>query len=435
MKIHYKKMPGNALPCALRMFGSIMASCSLLIFTQLAANATTISGDSTTILRMRETTQDKNLFPLYEYLHFSGTDEVKNGAVSFHLGVWGRGDLADKSTDDRGNGDIQYGFLSYRANRNNLQFSAGRQFIAEGVASEKVDGLYLRSDLAGGFTGAVFIGSPVVTEPNFGGGDLIFGGRLAHGRAGYYSVGISALKTNSSGDQLREEEGLDLWLRPLQKLDLVGRSSYNSLTGGFMEHTYTASYTATDALTLGASLSKVNYRDYFHQVTTSALSLTNGILDPNEEALSFGANAGYTISNSLGVSADYRHFEYEIAGSANYFGGKASFSLPGPLAAGVSLHRMDGSGARLQYTEFRAYASKKLGPADVTLDFFDVLFDSGINGRKNTYSFAAAAGYDFNRRLRVAADIDYLRSSDFDHEFRGLIKMIYAFASERRGKE
>ena len=431
MKIHYKKMPG-ILPPVLRMFGSIMASCSLLLLSLPAADATTISGDSTTILRMRETTQDKNLFPLYEYLHFSVADPGKNGTVTFNLGGWGRVDLADKSTDDRGNGDLQYGYLSYRANRNNLQFSAGRQFVTEGVASEKLDGLYLKSDLAAGFSVATFIGTPVVTEPNFAGADYLYGGRIAHATANYYSVGLSALKSNV-GDNLREEEGLDLWLHPIQQLDIAGRSSYNSLTDGWMEHSYTASFAALDTLKLSASLSQINYRDFFHQVTTSALSLTNGLLNPNEESLMLGGSIGYTPSQSLGLSADYRHHNYEIAGDADYFGAKANFSLPNAVSAGLAYHRMDGSSAALKYNEFRAYASQKLGKADITLDFFDVLFDNDINGRKNTYSLAAAAGYNFVPQLRVAADVDFIRSSDFDHEFRGLIKVIYAF--ERRGKE
>ena len=96
---------------------------------------------------------------------------------------------------------------------------------------------------------------------------------------------------------------------------------------------------------------------------------------------------------------------------------------------------MDGSTARLEYNQYRAWATQKFGPADITLDFFDVDFDSSINGTSNTYSLAAAAGYDFNRSLRVTADLDYLRSADFDHELRGLVKVSYAFGFGKEGKE
>jgi hypothetical protein len=410
-----------------------MACCSLLAFSQ-AAYATTFSGDSTTILRMRQTTEDRNLFPLYEYLHLSAGDSGKEGTVSVHLGGWGRVDLWDKSTQDHADGDLQYGFLSYRGNKNNLQLNVGRQFVTEGVASEKLDGIYLRSDLMAGFTAAAFVGNPVVTEPNFDGGDLVFGGRVAYGMWKYYSLGVSFLKNNSGGDHLREEEGVDLWLHPMRQIDVVGRSSYNSITDGWMEHAYTATFTPMDALNVSATLQQVNYRDYFHHVTTSALSLTNGILDPNEEVLSLGGSVGYTGIKGLSLAADYKHYDYDIAGHAEYYGAKASYTTPTLFSAGLSVHRMDGRSSLLEYNQYRVYLSQKMGPADVTLDFYDVDFDSSINGRKNTYSVAAAAGYDFPQGVRVAADIDFLRSTDMDHELRGLIKVVYAFDSERRAK-
>jgi hypothetical protein len=434
LKIHAKNISGTAFPGILKLCGSLIASCSLLIFSQLAANATTISGDSTTILRMRESTGERDLYPLYEYLHLAGTDAGKNGAVSFFLGGWGRADLGDESTHERTNGDLQYGFLSYRSNRNNLLFNAGRQFVAEGVASEKIDGLYLRSDLAAGFTAAAFVGSPVVTEPSFTGGDTIFGARLAHSAANFYTLGVSFLQNRSGGGRLREEEGIDLWLHPVQQIDIAGRSSYNSLTDGWMEHSYTASLTPMDALRVSASLEKINYRDFFHHVTTSALSLTNGILSPNEESLMLGGSVGFTPTKSLALSGEYKRFNYDIAGDADYYGANLSVSTPTRLSAGASFHRMDGSNSRFQYNEFRVYATQKMGAADLTLDFIDIDFDHAINGRKNTYSLAAAAGYDVSKDLRVAADLDYQRSADFDHEFRGLVKMVYAFDSERRGK-
>ena len=427
MKSHHTRKSGYAFPYALKMFGSIAAVCSLLISALGTANATSISGESKTIFRMGESTENRKLYPLYEYLRLSGTDTDEHGTVSFNIGGWGRIDLRDKSTDKYQDGDLQYGYLSFQSNRNNLLFNAGRQFVAEGVATEKLDGLYLRSDIAAGFGGAVFVGTPVVTEPNFNGGDIVYGGRIAHSMAKYYTVGISAVKSENSGSRLREEEGVDLWLYPVKHVDVVGRSSYNSLTSGWMEHAYTVSYTPLENLRINADLSNINYRDYFHHVTTRALSLTNGILDPGEKVLTLGGSIGYTPVKDLSLSADYKNYDYDIAGHANYFGGKATFSQPESLTAGFSIHRMDGESDKLRYDEYRVFASKKLGKADVTLDFFDVNYDSPINGIKNAYSVTAAAGYEIATNLKVAADIDYSKSPDFDNEVRGQVKLSYAF--------
>jgi hypothetical protein len=457
LKIHYEKMSGNAFPRALKMFGGIMASCSLLILTQMAAEAASFSGDSTTILRVRETTQEGTLIPLYEYLHLAGTGSVKDGSLSLFVGGWGRGDFVERSGINNNDGDLQYGYLSYRGNKNNLQFNAGRQFITEGVATERVDGLYLRSDLAAGFQAALFVGTPVTTEPrrlgsnlvgqgplgfpgpapgsqNFAGGNLIYGGRIAQSMPKLYTIGVSALKMNEGGVRLREEEAVDFWLYPTKQIDITGRSSYNSLSDGWMEHAYTASITPMDKLRISANFSKVNYRDYFYHVTSSAFGFANGIIDPNEEVLTLGGSIGFTFPKNFGISAEYKHYDYDLAGKANYYGASATFFTPDAFSAGLSYHRMDGDTSALQYDRYRAYASQKFGKADVTVDFVDVAYDSNINGRDNTISVSAAAGYEFMDHVRLAGDLEYLRSSDFDNELRGLVKVTFAFDSERRAK-
>lgn len=435
MKINHKKMPKYAFPCALRLLGSIVTSCSLLAFSPLMAGAASISGESTTILRLHETTQDKDLAPFYEYLHLSLTETLPDGTLSFHVGGWGRADLGEESSrDGKTNADLQYGFLSYRTNKNNLSFNVGRQFIAEGVATEKVDGVYLRSDLAAGFTASAFAGAPVVTEPNYKGGEVVYGGRIAHTLPGYYTIGLSALKSEQGSQELREEQGVDLWLHPVKMVDIAGRSSYNSLTNGWMEHAYAASISPLDALKISATVSQVNYRDYFHHVTTNALSLTNGILDPEESVLALGGSIGYTAAKNLVLTADYKNYDYDIAGRADYFGGKVAWAVPDSFLTGVSYHRMEGESARLRYNEYRAYATKQIGKADLSLDLIDIDFDDSTNGVHNSYSVAAAAGYSCGKGLRVAADVDFLKSPDFDQEVKGLLKVTYAFDFGKEGK-
>lgn len=433
MKIKERKTT-PAPPGALKAVGSILLALALVAFGQQSADATAINGNSDTILRMGEGVFGDNLFPLYEYLNLSASDAAGPGSISLEIGGWGRVDLGDRSFEHRTEGDIQYGFLSYRANRGNFTANAGRQWVVEGVGTERIDGLYLRSDLLGGFTAAAYVGNPAVTQPNFDGGDLIYGGRLAHSMPKYYAVGVSAVRTEVNGGGIREEEGIDLWLHPAGMIDVTGRSTYNSLSRGWMEHAYTASFTPMETLRLSASLQNVHYDDYFYQVTTSALSLTNGIILPGEEMWNVGGSIGYSATKNIGLSAEYNHYEYDLAGNADYYGVTGNFSTAAGLAAGASFHRMDGSTDRLRYNQYRAWVTQKFGPADLTLDFFDVDFDGSISGRTNTFSLAAAAGYDFSRNLRVAADIDYIRSADFDNELRGLVRVSYAFGFGKEGK-
>ena len=63
----------------------------------------------------------------------------------------------------------------------------------------------------------------------------------------------------------------------------------------------------------------------------------------------------------------------------------------------------------------------------VLIDFDNSIYSNGI---KNTYSITAAAGYEFPHDVRIDADIDFGRSSEFDHEVKGLIKLTYVFGSK-----
>jgi hypothetical protein len=409
--------------------GVAVLASTLLWSTPSMASDYSISGESSTIFRMRTTVDKKNIFPAYEYLRLSMTDNRSDGSgVSFYLGAWGRADLGDKSTSSSTDGDLQYAYLTYRAPKNNTTVSIGRQFINEGVATERVDGLYLHNDFAYGIGASAFFGNSVITEPTYQGGTLIYGTRVSQTDKKYYTVGLSALKSErEDNSRYREEEGVDLWLRPLQQVDLTGRSTYNSITDGWMEHSYAATYAPLKNLSLGADFSRINFKDYLYGMTTSALSTTNPIWKSNERQTAVGVNAAYTVIKNLTLAADYKFYSYNQSGDSLYFGGKATYSLPEAFVVGAGFHRMEGEIDKLRYVEVRAFASKKIGHADLTIDAIDINYDNKINGIKNSYVITAAALYEVNRKLKVGADVEFSRNPDFDSEFRGLVKAIYTF--------
>ena len=417
--------------------GMVLAAWSILPPKPLMAADYAISGASDTILRMKTTIDEKDIYPLYEYLRFSVASKDQDGSTtSLHLGGWGRADLGDKSSrDEYADGDLQFGYLSFQGAKNNLVVNAGRQFVVEGVAAQRLDGLYARSDFAAGFAAAAYAGSPVVTEPNFTADDFVGGARVTHSDKKYYTIGISALTSLTGGDRYREEEGVDLWLHPIKQVEITGGSSYNSITDGWMEHAYTASFAPVENLRLYAELSRINYQDYFFRVTTSALifdPLTNGI-DPNEELLALGGGGSYTMLKNITVAADYRHYDYDVARDGNYYGGKVSYWVPESQGAGLSVHRMDNGDSRLEYMEYRLYAMKKLGRTNLTLDFIDLNYDDDarMNGVDHAIALVAAGTYEINKDLRVGASLDYSHNPFFDHELKGLAKLTYLFDVNR----
>jgi hypothetical protein len=407
----------------------------LLAGRQAAAEGIVLSGEATSILRVRDTIEKKSLYPVYEYLNFSVVNPGVDGRFSFHFSGWGRIDLGDLSSDKSADCDLQSGYLSYRSARNNFVVNLGRQFIAEGIASERVDGAYLRSDFKGGIGAAVFVGAPVVTETNGKGGDLLYGGRITQ-NSPFYTLGISALKAGQGSEGYREEEGVDLWLHPLKQVEVLGRSSYNSITDGWMEHEYNVTYIALDNLSINAGYSGINYRDYFYHMTSNVFSQVSpsnpgGLINSKEKMQSVVGGFSYSPSKALAIGADYKKYRYSIAGDADYYGGKATFTLPGSATTGFAMHRMDATTDEQRYYQYRVFVAKKVQNFDFSLDFFDVNYDRRISGCKNSYTVLGAVSCELGSGVRIGADVDYAKNPSYDSQFSGLVKLTYMFDIQR----
>jgi hypothetical protein len=156
-----------------------------------------------------------------------------------------------------------------------------------------------------------------------------------------------------------------------------------------------------------------------------------GVIDPNEKVKNLGASISYTPIQPLNLVGDYKHYDYEIAGYANYFGGKATFSLPESLVTGFAIHRMDGTTDKLCYNEYRVFVSKKVYRFNLTGDFLDVHYDNPINGMRGTYTAIAAASTQLSSNLKVAADVHYSRNPIYDNQWAGLVKLTYVFNTRR----
>lgn len=396
---------------------------------------TVVYGQSDTILRMGQTLDRRNMYPVYEYLRLSATkSELDGSSTSLYIGGWGRGDFAEKTAGDRStDADLQYGYISHHGAQNNFILNAGRQFVAEGVASQRLDGIYTRNNFAAGFAAAAYIGSAVNTEANSKGDDLVFGGRVTHTVNDLYTIGASSLKSFSESTRYREEEGLDLWLHPVKYFNVVGRSSYNSMTDGWMEHDYILAVTPMENTRFSLELSNLNYRDYFYKTTTNVFGLFNpltnptGLIDPNEKLLALGGDVSYSLNDKLTLIGDFKNFNYSVAKTAQYYGGKVTYSAPEQISAGASIHRMDGRIDKLSYMEYRVFASKKISDLTLALDCINVNYDRSINSVSNAFTVVGAVSYEINHRLALGADIDYSKNPDFDNEVRGLLKLTYSF--------
>jgi len=396
------------------------------LFIPAVSPAATLSGDSRTYVQSRQATDASKVLGAYEYLDFV-LQNFDDETITFHSGGWLRYDLKEEEFGRKTSNDLQYSYLSFKQKTGNTIVNLGRVMVFEGVAAERVDGLYARTDLVNNFTVAAFGGVPVETELELPGNNSIYGGSLTQQVPGLYRIGLSYLREEKRSADFRKEEGVDLWFLPFSKVELVGRSSYNAVTAAWMEHNYSLVLGPFDKLRLTTDVSSISYKDYFTGTTNAAFKFKAGLLDPKETMSLVGETISYAATKAVNISLDYKAYSYDIAGDAKYFGGTIGYSSPASGGAGLSLHRMAGDADRLRYSEYRVYCFKKIDKTDIALDVLDVKYDNAISGVSNAYSATVAAGYELTEKLKLGADIEYSKNPDFDKDVRAFIKAIYRF--------
>jgi hypothetical protein len=406
---------------------AVLLLAFVLALMPAVAPAASMTGTSSTYLLSRETPSGSNLLPLYEYLNLRVEDLGKE-SISFQFGGSVRYDLRDDSFGNDKHNDLQYAYLSYRHAESNMILNLGRVMVFEGVATERVDGAYARSDLKGGFGVSAFGGVPVETNIELPGNNMEYGARVSHQMANLYTIGLSYLKEEKDSKDFREEEGVDLWLRPVNKVEILGKSFYNAITSGWMQHTYNLLLGPFDKLRLDTEISSINYEDFFTGATSSVFTFQpGGPIAPGEKVSVLGETVSYEFTGGVNASVDYKSYNYDIAGSAKYYGARANYAVAKSGGAGISIHRMDGETDRLNYDEYRVYGYRKIDKTDVAVDLLAVLYDVPINGVDNAYSISLAAGYELSEKLKLGADVEYSKNPDFDKDIRTFFKLIYRF--------
>ncbi len=405
---------------------------SLVLSTLLIAPAGIFAAEfhstSKTYLRFRETASGDNLIPLYEYLDVN-VENIGGRDISFYAAGWGRFDLADETYPGEAEGELQYAYLRIREITGDNTIDLGRFWISEGVASEQIDGIALKAGLTGGLGFTVYGGLPVETDFDNRSSDYIFGGRVSYEHAGedglLFRLGVSALKEDNDSKDFREEEGFDVWIRPIEALEVQGRSFYNSISSGWMEHSYYLTAKPAAKLMIRGEASLIDYEHYFQSPTLSVFSPL--FQDPGESVLLIGAGADYTFTSRVSGGVEFKNYDYDIRGTANLFGGRLTYAGPNSLNLGLAIHRMDGETDELSYNQFRLYGQKNYGKIDVTVDIFDVNYDEKIRGEDNAISLSLAGGYAISDKARIGADFEYAENPNFDEDLRVFIKFIYQF--------
>ena len=406
-----------------------MSALALAIaFAASPASALDLSGQSRTYLQSRQSEDSTRYLPFYEYLNVRAED-IGTPVVSFHAGGWFGRDFGNANYDDRkrSSGDLQYAYLSFARSTANSYLNLGRITVNQGVASSRLDGASLGTDLIWGFGFSAFGGVPVETAFDTRSGDTVYGGRVSQGYAGRYQLGASYLLEKNNSLEVRKESGMDIWLRPIDQIEVQGSSLYNGITAAYARHAYYLTLGPFRPLTLHGEFTQISYKDFFTSPTLSVFQLQpGGPLDPNEKLKTAGGDASLTFG-PMTLAGDYKRYSYQLAGAAAYYGGRLVYASSQNASAGLSFHRMGGQADALRYNEYRLYGHKHFSKIDVTADLLSVAYVTEINGVKNAYTASLACGYAFTPKARLGADVEYSRNPYFDKDVRGLIQFVYNF--------
>lgn len=426
--------PSNRARFAGRIGPCWMAALALTVFLlPCMSGAADLSISSKTYLHLYQREfaggQSNDYAPLYEYLSADAYG-LGGSPVSFHFYGWGRQDLGDPTGGDKTSGELSSAYLQYLHPTGNGEARLGRFFLTEGTAMETMDGIFLKARSEIGFGGSVFGGIPVEkTITSTDTGDSIFGGRLFYAKAGIAEIGVSYLQENGDfqGDD-RKEIGGDLWLRPIDRVELIGRATYNDSTGGMAFQRYVVRVTPTAGLDVSGGFEEYEYRDSF-QTALNPVFLFPTINNDDRVTILF-LTADWEVAKKVvlvfGVK-DIRH-ELDFPGDAYRVEAAAKyFYTEHKDVAGFSAAHVEADRDENTYQEYRAFATYSPARWKFSLDALTQRYERSIAGVKRTYQVVGSAGYRVLDILHLSGDLIYTESPRFEEDFAGLIRVSLNF--------
>lgn len=416
----------------------------LLTSASLAA-AADLSTNATTILRFHQRDMglaSRTYLPATQFLK-ADVGSLGSDRLSLHLYGWGRADLADQSEPNgTANGFLDQAYLQYSHPTANAFVRLGRITSMESGQLEQFDGISLRSDLLQSYKGlalSLFAGKPVSQGKGTSvRGDLLYGGRLSYRFEGRMEAGLflthesGMLRTGPASDlkDYRSWLGGDLWLRPLDGLEIEGRSLYDDVGGDFAENRVRVALSPSKELTISAEYRQNSLDSLFSSTNLRTLFSP----DRTESSSTFSGSVTYRFPLPLEVTVDASRTDRDSRSGSTSIGFSAR-SANGPLTMGGSYHhltsgKLNGGSEGFvppdsdQIRLFALYSrdSWSVG-ADTVLD----LYSSKIGSKDRSIETTATGGYQLAKAFRLSLDLTHADTPLVNDELRALARLSMNF--------
>lgn len=411
------------------------------LFTFVAASAALAETaiDAMTLVKYEQRSlpgfDKQTLIPATQFLTLA-TTRGGDSNLSVYLSGWGRVDLADKSTDRDGDGTLSYGYLRYHFPKADAEIKAGRFFVFDGVSSENIDGVFVKTGLAKGFTISAFGGAPVhQAGSDDNRGDTITGGRFSYSSPALLELGVSTVyeKGLISGPlaklrDTRQLVGGDLWLKPHTVADLKGRIAYDTINQGVAEQSWLLGLKTGSRSSIALNYSQYEFKELF------AASAIRSLFNPDTPGGQKKSGISYTIqaAKPLELTAAYHHTEQDQKGSSDKFGLQGRLNLFEEKGlAGLSYYRVSAPSGINSFHETRAYLIYTATRYSASIDGILNLYDEPINGKKNGFEIQGSAGYRLMPDLNLSCDLSYAQNPAYSSEVKGLVRLTYNYNSSK----
>ena len=414
----------------------------------LAATPSDIDFESKTYLLVEEDPNEEDSFaPLYEYMDLD-IYNLNNWGVNLHASGWGRWHMSDVPFEDEGEdrdeADLTYAYLSYIPFQNHqygsMKIDLGRQFLFSGTTNEHFDGISGTWDVMKFLGASAYFGVPVNdedkeryygTSANDEADDnrltSIVGGRVYSRLFSMAEIGVSYLKAeeNNRDNSFREEWGIDLWAQPIDLIEIQGSSLFNDQTNDFMDHDYALTLFPMPSLAITGLYHSVNYEDYFFTGTLDVFSPEN--LGADEEMEKFGGRVNYQLTENFATALEFFKYDYEVADTSNYYGGRLSANDIIGFYAGASMHRMESDDDLLDYTAYRLYAGRTVCNFNIVIDGTYLDLDEVINEKSEAISISGNVSYQLLQSLKLSAYAEYIEDTEYDNTVKSFFSIIYKY--------
>jgi hypothetical protein len=430
---------------------AVLAACTgLAAMPTRPAGAAEATMSSTTYLRSYQRVdpaggKDRYL-PLYEYLSGDATQLSGDLPLAFHFAGWGRLDLATESGSGRTGGDFDAAYFDYRHPNGNGEARLGRFFLAEGVASDVIDGVFVKGRTEPGFGGSLFAGKPVEAASGvYKAGRSIYGGRAFFAAPGFAEIGASVL--TESGDfpkgdgstANRTLAGADLWVRPASQIEFHGNAAYNLATKGFANQRYTVRLVPGAGMDVLAGYETYEYRDLFQGALSGAFHTTVAGFDNSDKVRVAFVTLDWEFVKGLVLEGSLKNVKHTASDPGTGNKGEAGLRWTWndkKDSVGVFAGAMTGDRQENEYTEGRVYGMWSPGDLRFALDLLAQRYKTAFADapdRKNAMQAVASAGYQARPDLKVSGDVTYTKSPRLNDDYAGLLKVAYNFGFSTGG--